>query len=79
MATKKTAAPRAAAKKSAEKRPVLEQAEVNRSLVEEVRKLLKPHAIEVLGHIESKTLCCRNGTVAIVKIDRETLVTKPGS
>lgn len=43
---------------------------VNRAIVKEVRKLLKPLPVDVIGHIEGEALCCRNGTVAMVKIDR---------
>lgn len=47
-----------------------ERFKINRKLVDEVRGLLKNHKqLEVIGHIDSAATCCRNGTVAIVKID----------
>jgi hypothetical protein len=48
-----------------------ERYKIDRSLVDEVRTLLKDHKqLEVIGHIDSAATCCRNGTVAIVKIDK---------
>lgn len=44
--------------------------EVDQRLVAELKDLLTPLKIDVLGHVQSEALCCRNGTVAIVKIDR---------
>ncbi len=46
------------------------RAKLNAELVEEVRGLLKGTQLEVLGQLDSQALCCGNGTVAIVKIDR---------
>jgi hypothetical protein len=43
---------------------------INKALIAEVTKLVEPLNLEVLGHVESEALCCRNGTVALVKIDR---------
>lgn len=50
---------------------------VNRKLVTEMKKLLKPLPIEVIGHIESEAYCCRNGTVALVKIDQSKVLPAP--
>jgi hypothetical protein len=46
---------------------------ITRSLMAEMQKLLKPLPIEVIGHINSDAYCCRNGTVALVKIDQASL------
>jgi hypothetical protein len=78
MAAKKTVAKSTTAKEPTGKRPVVEQAAVEREIVDEVRKLLEPMSLEVLGHVESAAMCCRNGTVAIVKIDRDKMAAKPG-
>ena len=43
----------------------------NERLVKQLKALVKDLPIDVLGHIEAPALCCRAGTVAIVKIDRE--------
>jgi hypothetical protein len=44
---------------------------IDRKLVAEVRQLLQNQKeLEVIGHIDSAAVCCRNGTVAIVKIDK---------
>ena len=47
-----------------------ERGEINQRLVAEVRRLLKPLPLEVIGHIDSQAMCCRNGTVAVVKIEK---------
>lgn len=44
-------------------------AKISKRAVEQLRKLLKDTPHEVLGHIESSAICCRVGTVAIVKVD----------
>lgn len=49
--------------------------QVNRKLVANLRKLAKDLPIEVLGHVEAAALCCRSGTVALVKV--EDRVTNP--
>jgi hypothetical protein len=41
----------------------------NQRLVAQLRKLVKDLPVEVLGHVDAPALCCRSGTVAIVKID----------
>lgn len=42
----------------------------NARLVKELKTLVKGLPINVLGHIDAPALCCRAGTVAIVKIDK---------
>lgn len=42
----------------------------NARLVKELKTLVKDLPIDVLGHLEAPALCCRAGTVAIVKIDK---------
>jgi hypothetical protein len=42
----------------------------NARLVKELKGLVKGLPIDVLGHLEAPALCCRAGTVAIVKIDK---------
>ena len=42
----------------------------NARLVKELKTLVKDLPINVLGHLEAPALCCRAGTVAIVKIDK---------
>ncbi len=49
-------------------------ARIGKRAVAELRKLLRETPHEVLGHIESPAICCRVGTVAIVKVD---LVSNP--
>lgn len=44
-------------------------AKIGKRAVSELRKLLQNTPHEVLGHIESSAVCCRVGTVAIVKVD----------
>jgi hypothetical protein len=41
-----------------------------KALVAELKKMVKDLPIEVLGHIEAPALCCGNGTVAVVKVDK---------
>jgi hypothetical protein len=42
----------------------------NARLVKELKTLVKDLPINVLGHVEAPALCCRAGTVAVVKIDK---------
>jgi hypothetical protein len=42
----------------------------NARLVKELKTLVKGLPVNVLGHVEAPALCCRAGTVAIVKIDK---------
>jgi len=42
----------------------------NEELVKHLKNLVKNIPVEVLGHIEAPALCCGNGTVALVKVDR---------
>jgi len=46
-----------------------DNAAVNRKLVANLKKLAKDLPVEVLGHVEARALCCRSGTVALVKIE----------
>ncbi|HEX2061981.1 MAG TPA: hypothetical protein VHK90_14665 [Thermoanaerobaculia bacterium] len=41
----------------------------NKRVVTQLKKLVKTLPIEVLGHVDAPALCCRSGTVALVKID----------
>lgn len=47
----------------------------NKRVVTQLKKLVKNLPIEVLGHVDAPALCCRSGTVALVKID--TAVSNP--
>lgn len=42
---------------------------VEAALVKELERLVRPLNLDVLGHVRGSALCCRNGTVALVKID----------
>jgi len=42
----------------------------NERLVKELKGLVKGLPVNVLGHLDAPALCCRAGTVAIVKIDK---------
>jgi hypothetical protein len=42
----------------------------NKKLVADLRKMVKDLPIEVLGHVDAAALCCRSGTVALVKVDK---------
>jgi hypothetical protein len=64
MATKKGSPSSSKADQTVEERQ-----QINAKLVKEVRNLLKPLPLDVIGHIESVASCCRNGTVALVKIE----------
>jgi hypothetical protein len=62
-----------ATKDKTEKKP----ASVDRKLVKELQTLLKDKkGIEVLGHLAVPSVCCGNGTVALVKIDKGETVEK---
>ena len=43
----------------------------NKKVISHLKKLVKDIPVEVLGHIDAPALCCRSGTVALVKVDRE--------
>jgi hypothetical protein len=45
-------------------------AQTNKKLIADLRKLVKDLPIEVLGHVDASALCCRSGTVALVKVDK---------
>lgn len=40
----------------------------NKKLIADLRKIVKDLPIEVLGHVDAPALCCRSGTVALVKV-----------
>ena len=42
----------------------------NKKIVADLRKMVKDLPIEVLGHVDAAALCCRSGTVALVKVDK---------
>jgi hypothetical protein len=46
-----------------------DNAAVNQKLVAHLKKLVKDLPVEVLGHVEARTLCCGSGTVALVRIE----------
>lgn len=46
---------------------IYEWAEVCERVVYKTRDLLKKVPVDVIGHVDSRGLCCRNGTVALVK------------
>jgi hypothetical protein len=51
----------------------------NERLVKELKVLVKDLPVDVLGHLEAPALCCRAGTVAIVKIDKGDPAPKPAA
>lgn len=55
------------------KQTIYERAEIGEKAVFELRSILKGKKLDVLGHIDSTAYCCRNGTVAIVKVDLDSL------
>ncbi len=55
------------------KQTIYERAEVGERAIFRLREKLKDQKLEVMGHIDSLALCCRNGTVAIVKVDLDEL------
>ncbi len=56
---------------------IYERAEIGERVVHEARKLLKQQPVEVLGHLDVPAMCCRAGTVAIVKVDLDEVVNPP--
>ncbi len=52
---------------------ILERAKIGEEAVSKLRSILKDKPLDVLGHIESVAYCCRNGTVAIVKVDLDNI------
>lgn len=51
----------------------------NKKLVADLKKMVKDLPIEVLGHVDAAALCCRSGTVALVKVDKgDPLLAKKG-
>ncbi|MGH9160627.1 MAG: hypothetical protein ACRD2X_11680, partial [Vicinamibacteraceae bacterium] len=57
---------------------IYERAEVGERVVDQVRKMLEKQPVEVLGHLDLAAVCCRAGTVAIVKLDLDQIVNPPG-
>lgn len=47
-----------------------ERSRVNEAVIQHLKTLVKGLPVEVLGHIEAAGLCCRSGTVALVKVDQ---------
>jgi hypothetical protein len=48
---------------------IYERAEIGEKAIHKLRQVLENKPLEILGHIDSAAYCCRNGTVAIVKVD----------
>ncbi len=48
---------------------IYERAEVGERVVHKLRQTLKGKPADVIGHLESTAYCCRNGTVALVRLD----------
>ncbi|HEV2836296.1 MAG TPA: hypothetical protein VGW58_13305 [Pyrinomonadaceae bacterium] len=42
----------------------------NKKLIADLKKMVKDYPIEVLGLVDAAALCCRAGTVALVKVDK---------
>jgi len=53
---------------------IYERAEVCERVVFKARDILKKVPIDVVGHLDAQALCCRNGTVALVKLDLDKVV-----
>ena len=56
------------------KQTIYERAEIGEKAIYELRRVLKTKPLDVIGHIDSTAYCCRNGTVAIVKVDLDQVV-----
>ena len=56
--------------KSPKKAPPKKSPAVDRRLVKELEKYLANAPAVVLGHVAAPAMCCGNGTVALVKIDK---------
>ncbi len=56
-------------KEEGSKQTIYERAEIGERVIHRVRQILKDVPLEVIGHMESQAICCRNGTVALVRID----------
>ena len=52
---------------------IYERAEMGEKAVHKLREILGNEKLEVLGHLETAATCCRNGTVAIVRVDLDEL------
>jgi len=55
---------------------IYERAEISEKAVFRLREALKGKPLDVIGHLESAAYCCRNGTVALVKVDLDEVVKK---
>ena len=69
MATKKKSTRSSRASASKKGQTPAERAKITAKLMRDVRALLKPIPVDVLGHIETAATCCRNGTVALIKVE----------
>lgn len=47
-----------------------QRAKVSAAALKRLKEMTKDLPIEVLGHIEMPSSCCRSGTVALVKVDK---------
>lgn len=56
---------------------IYERAEIADQVVSQSKRLLANLPIEVIGHLDSKGLCCGNGTVAIVRVNLDEIVNPP--
>ena len=56
-----------------EDQTIYERADIAEKAVRRLQELLKDQPVEVDGHIKSLATCCRNGTVAVVKVDLDKL------
>ena len=55
---------------------IYERAEISEKAIYKLRAVLKDKPLEVIGHLDSAAYCCRNGTVALVKVDLDQVVKK---
>ena len=53
---------------------IYERAEIGEKAIFRLREKLGGEGLEVLGHLESLATCCRNGTVALVKINLDEVI-----
>ena len=55
---------------------IYERAEISEKAIYRLREVLKDKPLDVIGHLDSAAYCCRNGTVALVKVDLDQVVKK---
>ena len=48
---------------------IYERAEIGEKVIHRLRQKLGDERMEVLGHLDTMAICCRNGTVAVVRVD----------